>query len=269
MRLVSFDPLRTLGMPGVQHFKPEEWFRAQETVRQADWVLFPGYWQIGVLAWAWKKRIFPSVPSYHLGHDKVEMTRAFEAAFPRHTPRTLILANEPWAIEAVLDELPLPFVVKERRSSMGRGVQLIERAPDLRAWAQGREELYAQEYLPIHRDLRVVVVGDRVLAAYWREGHHGAFLHNVAQGGRVCWDGVPPEALDFTVSVARELGVDHAGFDVAWLDGFPFLLEFNVRFGTRGLIERGIHVHDAILAHLAGDGRPPVDPGRPVRVRAS
>lgn len=28
MRLVSFDPFRTGGIPGVRHLKPPEWFRA-------------------------------------------------------------------------------------------------------------------------------------------------------------------------------------------------------------------------------------------------
>jgi ribosomal protein S6--L-glutamate ligase len=39
-------------------------------VKNAIAVLFPEYWQINPLVYALKKRIFPSVPTYHLGHDK-------------------------------------------------------------------------------------------------------------------------------------------------------------------------------------------------------
>ncbi|MEZ4416226.1 MAG: hypothetical protein R3E10_10820 [Gemmatimonadota bacterium] len=268
MRLVSFDPLRTLGLPGVRALKPEAWFREQEIVRAAEWVLFPAYWQVNALAYAWKKRIFPNVATYHLGHDKVEMTRAFEAAFPRHTPRTLILPNEAWAREQVLDELSFPFVAKDRRNSMGRGVWLVGGRADWRAYHEHRDELYVQEHLPIDRDLRVVWVGDQVLTAYWRVATEGAFYNNVAQGGAVVFGGVPAEALSFAEQVATTLGLDHAGFDIAWVDGYPYLLEFNVRFGTRALEEQGISPVPAMLSWLERRSDSPIEPDRPLWPRA-
>lgn len=269
MRLVSFDPFPTLGIPGVRHVKPTAWFAARDLVCDADWVLFPEYWQVGVLTHVWRKPIFPSASSYHLGHDKVEMTRAFQAVAPRHTPHTLILPNERWAREAVLDELSFPFVAKERRSSMGAGVRLIASAAEWAAWAEDREELYAQEYLPITRDLRVVYVGDEVVAGYWRRAADGGFLNNVSQGASISFDDVPVEALDFVAATARALGVDHAGFDLAWLDGFPYLLEFNVRFGNRALAQRGIRIPPRIHDWLVRSSRPPVDPEQPAPARAS
>ena len=269
MRLVSFDPFSTLGIPGVHHVKPTAWFAARDVVRDAEWVLFPEYWQVGVLTHVWRKSIFPGPAAYHLGHDKVEMTRAFQAVAPRHTPRTLILPNEPWAQEAVLDELSLPFVVKDRRSSMGAGVRLIGSAAEWRAWARGREDLYVQEHLPITRDLRVVYVGDEVVTGYWREAPPGGFLNNVSQGGAVSFDDVPAEALDFVADTAAALGVDHAGFDLAWVDGFPYLLEFNVRFGNRALAERGIRIPPRIHDWLLRSSRPSFDPERPAPARAS
>mgnify|MGYP006175855517 CR=1 FL=1 len=60
MRLGSFDPFRTLGIPGVRHVKPADWFAAKDVVRDADWVLFPEHWQVGVLTHVWRKAIFPS-----------------------------------------------------------------------------------------------------------------------------------------------------------------------------------------------------------------
>ena len=41
MKLISFDPLRTLAMPGVRVVKPEHWLREREALQDADWVLFP------------------------------------------------------------------------------------------------------------------------------------------------------------------------------------------------------------------------------------
>jgi ribosomal protein S6--L-glutamate ligase len=100
--------------------------------------------------------------------------------------------------------------------------------------------LYLQEYLPIRRDLRVVWVGRQVIAAYWRVGAEAAFHNNVARGGSVDFDNVPAEALALVARVATELGVDHAGFDVAEVDGHYYLLEFNTLFGNEALNRRGI-----------------------------
>lgn len=248
-RLISFDPLRTLDLD-VTTVKPEDWLKRQDEIRAADWLLFPEYWQVNALVYAWHKRIFPGAASFHLGHDKIEMTRAFQAAFPAHTPHTLILPPTPASVDRVLDELTLPLVVKEPRNSMGRGVRLIRSHAELADYLRQVDVLYAQELLPIRRDLRVVIVGDTVVHAYWREAPEGGFHNNVAQGGRIDETGVPESGTAFALRVARALGIDHAGFDLAEVDGHWYLLEFNVRFGTQGLAEKGIRIGDAILSYL-------------------
>lgn len=250
MKLVSFEPLRSLDIPVTASIKPEDWLRRRTVIDSADWLLFPEYWQVNALHYAWKKRIFPSVASYHLGHDKAEMTRALEAVAPHHLPLTFIRAATPRGIEEILDLLSFPFVVKEIRSSMGKGVSLIESAAQFRGYAQTHDILYAQEYLPIRRDLRIVYVGNRVLSAYWRNAAEGSFHNNVAQGGTVSFDNIPAEVCDLVTSVAQQLGIDHAGFDVAELDGHFYFFEFNIRFGLQALNDQGISVGRAILKHL-------------------
>ncbi|MDX1399304.1 MAG: hypothetical protein R3204_12320, partial [Oceanospirillum sp.] len=90
MKLISFDALRTLNFPSANYIKPDSYLRHDADIEAADWLLFPEYWQLNVLHYAYKKRIFPSPASYALGHDKVEMTRAFMAVTPEHVPFTLI-----------------------------------------------------------------------------------------------------------------------------------------------------------------------------------
>jgi len=251
MRLISFDALRTLDIPGVINVKPEDWLRRKNEIISADVLLFPDYWQVNALVYAWQQRIFPSINSYHLGHDKIEMTRAFEAVCPQHVPFTRILPSTPVALEQVLDEFSFPFVAKVVRSSMGQGVILIESRAALRDYAQANDVLYIQERLAIHRDLRVVVVGGKFVTAYWREAQDGRFHNNVAQGGKVSFEHIPDGALRLAERVAAQLGVDHAGFDIAEVDGHFYLFEFNVRFGTAALNARGIRLGPLILASLS------------------
>ena len=117
------------------------------------------------------------------------------------------------------------------------------------------------EYLPIYRDLRVVWIGRKVLGAYWREQGDG-FHFNVACGGVINFEHIPPAALHLVEQVASMLGIDHAGFDIAIVGSHCYILEFNVLFGLAGLNDRGIQCGDHVLAYLLEESD---FPGSPVR----
>ncbi|WP_111655628.1 ATP-grasp domain-containing protein [Isoalcanivorax indicus] len=262
MRLITFDPFRTLGLPGVRYIKPELMNRHLADIRAADCLLFPGYWQLNTLHYVLRQRIFPSPVTYHLGHDKVEMTRAFQVACPEHVPHTEILASTPENVRDVLQRWPLPFVAKVVRASQGLGVYLIDNAAQFEAYAQQNEVLYVQQRLPIERDLRIVVVGREIVAAYWREG--ADFHNNVSRGGVVRLElPVPSVATDFVLSLSQYLDIDHAGFDIAMVEGTPMLLEFNRLFGHQGIPGLAGQVADATRRYLFGDTAPP--PGQQQR----
>ncbi|MCH8506253.1 MAG: hypothetical protein LAT50_18315, partial [Ectothiorhodospiraceae bacterium] len=109
-----------------------------------------------------------------------------------------------------------------------------------------------------------VWVGNRVLTAYWREATEGQFHNNVARGARIGAGPIPQEALALVTGVATALGIDHAGFDVAMVEGYPYLLEFNTLFGTAGLVRHGVHLADAIFEWLRDQDRPPRSPSPPI-----
>lgn len=268
MQSVSFNPLRSLDIPGLRYIKPEHYLRSLDLVRDAPWVLYPEYWQVNSLVYGLKRRIFPSAATYHLGHDKIEQTRAFMTVAPDNTPWTEILPATDSSIDYILEWFEFPFVAKVVRSSMGEGVFLIESRREFLDYAAKNDILYIQEYLPIQRDLRVVWVGDEVLTAYWREQRDG-FHNNVAQGGVVNFDAVPPEALELVVRVARELGIDHAGFDIAVVQGKCYLIEFNVLFGLDGVNEQGISVGEHVCRYLGIGGDEPTTPNQTAPVVAA
>lgn len=264
MKLITFNPFRTLGMSGVSYLKPDHMFKDIHAIREADVLLFPEKWQVNSLVYGLNKKIFPSIQSIQLGFDKVEMTRAFWSLSPDLMPYTEIAGRSNESIERILNTFPFPFVAKEVRSSMGNGVFLIRTEEEFRAYAERNEVLYVQEYLPIEKDLRVVYVGNSVVSAYWRVGGE-SFLNNVAQGGKLSFHDIPEEALDLVDKTAKALGINHAGFDVVCSNGKYYFLEFNCLFGNQALVHQGIEVEKLIFNYLQEQFPPIVPPTTPFK----
>ena len=104
--------------------------------------------------------------------------------------------------------------------------------------------------------MRVVLVGNQVVSAYWREG--SGFLNNVSRGGIVRTDlPVDDEAIEFVRSLAGFLDINHAGFDIAMVDGRPMLLEFNRLFGNQGIPGLQGKISAAMRDYLFASTPPP------------
>lgn len=264
MKIITFDVFRTLGLAGVRYIKPERMYDHLDEIQAADWLLFPAYWQVHTLVYGLKARIFPSLASYHLGHNKVEQTRAFMAICPEHVPPTEILGTSRASLDLVEARFGYPFIAKRIKSSMGDGVSLIDCREALEAHIEDEPVLYAQQRLPVDRDLRIVVVGGEVLTAYWRVTPLGGYRANVSQGGRVEHDDIPEAATALALRLARELDIDHAGFDIAMVDGHPYVFEFNRLFGNQGIVDSSKRIGLAIqrVLGIGNDLDPELDPER-------
>ncbi|AMX03612.1 ATP-grasp domain-containing protein [Microbulbifer thermotolerans] len=265
MSWVSFNIFRTLGFPDTLQLKPEDVFKYREEISTAEWVLFPEYWQLNALIYGLQARVFPSEASYRLGHNKIEMTRAFELVAPANTPYTRILANTPENAEHLWNEMDQPFVAKLPKSSQGNGVWLIESLQDWRDYLSKSDVLYVQEQLPIDRDIRIVVIGDQVITAYWRLQAAQGFYNNVSKGGLIERSPVPEAAVTLALHLARTLDINHAGFDIAMVGGHPYVLEFNRLFGNQGIEGGDAKLREVIQDYLQRQSTPtgPNFPSRP------
>ena len=123
---------------------------------------------------------------------------------------------------------------------MGRGVYLIKNKEELHAYCAENTPAYVQEYLPIDRDIRIVIIGKKVIHAYWRIAPSGEFRSNIAVGGTVSLDTVPLEALNLAAHTARACRWDDVGIDICFHDGEFFVLEANMKYGKEGFRTAGI-----------------------------
>jgi ribosomal protein S6--L-glutamate ligase len=247
---VSFDLFRTAYIQETLQIKPEKMHKYAEEIKTSLCVLFPEYWQLNTLLYVYGCSIYPSEPSYRIGHNKIEMTRVFEALVPSHVPLTYISHNTPLAQEEILENLSFPFVAKLSKSSQGAGVWRIDSLFEWRVYCQKTEVLYAQEFLPINRDLRLVVVAGRVIGSYWRRQSIDGFHNNVSKGGEIIQEPAPYSAISLVETLCQTLGINHGGFDIAMVGDHPYVLEVNRLFGNQGIVGGEAIIQNIISDHL-------------------
>ena len=79
---------------------------------------------------------------------------------------------------------------------------------------------YIQEYLPIDRDMRLVVIGQKVRLAFWRTARASDFRTNVSQGGGISFDPLPRQrSMHLALETAGKCGWDDVGLDIAQVNG--------------------------------------------------
>lgn len=247
-RLARFSEFTTLGLrPNLEDYPPEH----LELIQNARRIFYPTDAFAQQFS-AMGKDIYPSLECHLLEGDKIKQTTLFKLLSLDH-PRTRIFYGKQKS--AITDYFSFPFVAKKARgSALGQGVYLIRNQAELDAYLAMHNPAYIQDYLPIKRDIRVVVLGFEPLLAYWRWSQPEDFRTNVARGGQVDFEGVPDSAVELAVEAARSANLNEVGVDVAFWQGKPYLLEFNVKFGHHGPGLAGIDIPGVIAQRiLAGE----------------
>lgn len=136
-------------------------------------------------------------------------------------------------------ELGFPLVVKKSFGSFGAGVQLVHGIEELEKVAQEflREPHFFQEYIQESsgRDIRVMVVGGKTVAAMERVAQDGEFRSNVELGGvgrRVEMDPIYAQTAE---KAAKVLGLEYCGVDLLQTKDGPVLCEVNSNAFFEGL----------------------------------
>jgi ribosomal protein S6--L-glutamate ligase len=234
-RLRACKNIITLGVrPNFSDYPPRE----ADLIRKADKIYYPTAFYADLFDAAGKKT-FPSYHTYKCVQDKIRQTALFDLLEIPH-PKTRVFYGKRWD-RTFSDYFEFPFVAKvPRGSAMGRGVYLIRNEAERLEYSKQVSPAYLQEYLPIDRDIRVVVIADKIVHAYWRIAPPGEFRTNVAMGGRVSLEPVPKEATDLALHTARQCQWDDVGIDICEHEGRFYVLEANMKYGKEGFRKAGI-----------------------------
>jgi ribosomal protein S6--L-glutamate ligase len=148
-----------------------------------------------------------------------------------------------------------PVVVKLLEGTQGVGVVLCEtkKAAEsvIQAFRGMKAHLIVQEFIREAggADVRLFVVGDKVVAGMKRQAADGEFRSNLHRGGTAEALRISPEERRTAVLACKALGLRVAGVDVLQSDRGPLVLEVNSSPGLEG-IERatGIDVAARIVS---------------------
>jgi ribosomal protein S6--L-glutamate ligase len=157
-------------------------------------------------------------------------------------PPTL-MARNPESIEWCIQQLGgPPVVLKLLQGTQGVGVMLAESVTAAEAildamWGLN-QNILVQKFIAESkgRDLRCIVVGNRVIAAMRRVARAGSFRSNLHRGGRgEVLDPVPPDAERVALEASRALGLHVSGVDMLESKEGPLVTEVNISPGLEGI----------------------------------
>ena len=163
------------------------------------------------------------------------------ARFGIDIPRTAMCRYREEVDAAVETVGGLPCIMKIIQGAQGVGVMIANTRAEMEGmldtlWTLG-QEILIQELVAESRgkDVRALVVGDRVVAAMRRTARAGDFRSNIHRGGVAEALALDREYAEAAVKAARVIGLEVAGVDMLEARTGPKIMEVNSSPGFEGL----------------------------------
>jgi ribosomal protein S6--L-glutamate ligase len=156
-------------------------------------------------------------------------------------PRTAMCRYRDEVAQVVEHVGGLPCIIKLLQGTQGVGVMIASTMDEVQGmldtfWDLG-QEILLQEFVAESkgRDLRALVIGDRVVAAMRRQARTGEFRSNIHRGGKARSVVLSREYAEAAVKAARVIGLEVAGVDMLESRNGPKIMEVNSSPGFEGL----------------------------------
>ena len=155
----------------------------------------------------------------------------------------------------VAEGLGFPLVAKKSYGSFGAGVRLVRNMAELEEVE--KNWLYIPHFYQAYvkesagRDVRVIVIGGKAIAAMERVAQEGEFRSNVELGGQGRTILLNEKYTTVAQRVANTLGLDYCGVDLLEGKGGPIVCEVNSNAFFEGIEGvTGINVAKAYAEHI-------------------
>ncbi len=156
-----------------------------------------------------------------------------------------------------------PVVIKLVEGTQGIGVVLGETTSSaksvIEAFRGVNVNILVQEFIAESGgvDIRMLVIGEKVVAAMQRQGAPDDFRSNLHRGGSATSVRITPQERSMAVRAARTLGLNVCGVDMIRSSRGPMIIEVNSSPGIEGLeAATNKDVAGAMIAFLEANARP-------------
>ncbi|MCS7018592.1 MAG: RimK family alpha-L-glutamate ligase [Cytophagales bacterium] len=170
-------------------------------------------------------------------------------------PKT-VMAYKPDDVDFLIDKVGgLPAVAKTLQGSQGVGVMILEskRAANtsLESMYKNDIDLLLQQYLEGgSRDIRAIVVGDKVSVAMERTANKGDFRANISRGGSGKKIDLTPEETEMAVRAAAASGLEFAGVDIVRDGDKSYVIEVNGNPGSKIIEITGVNFFEDLVKYV-------------------
>ena len=158
----------------------------------------------------------------------------------------------------VTEEFTFPVIIKSIYGTHGRGVFIAESQRSLKPIIEyltvsEKGPVSVQEYIKEAKgkDLRVFVLGKKVVAAMERVAKSGEFRANFHKGGSVGIADLSEKEKRMAINATKILGLDISGVDILRTKHGPKIIEVNSNPGLEGITKAsGVNVAEKIAVFI-------------------
>lgn len=178
--------------------------------------------------------VYPTSHETLYWENKLHMHKQFEL-LKVHQPETVFITQK-----TDLNTIPLeyPFLIKEPHSSSSMGLYKVNSLEELKAVLKEKKPfsrnnaLLAQKIIDMRKDIRVILVGDKIVLHYWRINLSDEWKPTATgYGSDVNFVFFPDKWTDYIINEFKKLDITTGGFDVTWdkddLETEPYFLEIS------------------------------------------
>lgn len=167
-------------------------------------------------------------------------------------------AHDPKQTDEVLKMVGgAPVVIKLLEGTQGIGVVLGETEQSaksvIEAFRGANVNILVQEFIKEagSSDIRIFIVGGKVVASMMRTGAEGDFRSNLHRGGSAKSIKITPEERSTAVRAAKVMGLNVAGVDILRSNHGPVIMEVNSSPGLEGIENAsGIDIASKIIEFM-------------------
>ena len=174
-------------------------------------------------------------------------------------PKTVIISSSE-QLDCVMKNFKFPVIIKAPYGIGGKETFIAESLRALRPLVEfllkelpTKDPIQVQEYIEEShgKDLRLFVVGKKVVATMQRSAKEGDFRSNLHRGGTCKVMKPTKKEIELALEAVRVVGLDIAGVDILRTKSGPMIIEINSTPGFEGIkLATGIDVAYEIIEYV-------------------